>query len=236
MSAQIEFFKGNGFIAEVIRTKRRKTATVTVKEGKVSVIIPKNLPDTRIEELVTKKTRWIREKMHLHNQSSPLRQREYVSGESFTYLGKNYRLKVICHKDRSVKLLNGRLVVALPDGSNNPNKVIDALTRWFRGRAEDKLREKVERYSKVLGVNPSSVTVKSFKSRWGSCHINGDVQFNWKVIMAPTRIVDYVVVHELCHLKQHNHSPKYWKCVDQVFPDYAECKDWLKVNGRNLDL
>ena len=81
-----------------------------------------------------------------------------------------------------------------------------------------------------------SVGINTFKSRWGSCDNRGLVQFNWKVIIAPSRVVDYLVVHELCHLKQHNHSPKFWKCVESVFPDYQECKEWLKMNGRTLEI
>ena len=119
---------------------------------------------------------------------------------------------------------------------NNPGKVRDALTRWYRTHAEQKLQEKVERYAGVIGVSPAAVGFRTFKSRWGSCDSRGLVQFNWKIIIAPNRIVDYLVVHELCHLKQHNHSPRFWKCVESVFPGYRECREWLKQNGRLLQI
>jgi len=97
------------------------------------------------------------------------------------------------------------------------------------------LREQLQQPSPIspnsMGVTPSSVGIKSFKSRWGSCHVNGDIVFNWKIVMAPNRIVDYVVVHELCHLKHHDHSPKFWKAVEKVIPDYKDCKRWLKDNA-----
>lgn len=234
MTVNLEFFQGNGFIAEVIRTNRIKTATVKVDEGKVSVVIPMNLSDSRIKELVTKKTRWIREKILLHRQSAPSKSKEYVSGESFTYLGRNYRLKVETGKTRSVKLKNGKLIVTLPKKSSD--KIQEAMTQWYREHAEQKLREKSERYAKLIGVQPKSVSIKTFKSRWGSCHKNGDVQFNWKIVIAPNRIVDYVVVHELCHMMQHNHSPNFWKCVEKYFPEYLECKEWLMNNGKYLSI
>ena len=236
MTLQLEFVRGSGFIAEVVRTKRRKTATVRVQEGKVSVVVPESLPDTRIEALVSRKSRWIREKLRIHGNSIVVRPKEYVSGESFTYLGRNYRLKVKTAPEASVRLLGGRLVVTLPAGANRPEQVTKALAGWYREHAEQKLREKSERYAKIVGVAPSSVDIKAFKSRWGSCSTAGRIQFNWKIIIAPNRIVDYVVVHELCHLKQHDHSPRFWKCVERVFPDYQECRDWLKVNGRTLTL
>jgi predicted metal-dependent hydrolase len=199
MTLKLEFVKADGFVAEVIRTRRRKTASVQVREGKVSVVVPRNLSDTRIHEIVTKKTRWIREKLHLHRQSVPVKPKEYVSGESFTYLGRNYRLKVENSAERSVRLTNGRLTVSLHSKSTSPQSVRDALTDWYRTRAEQKLHEKVERYAKVIGVQPASVEVKTFKSRWGSCHSDGRIKFNWKIIVAPNHIVDYVVIHELCH-------------------------------------
>ena len=236
MTVQLEFVKGDGFLAEVIRTGRRKTASVRVQEGKVSVAVPQSLSDLRIEALLEKKARWIREKLLLQEKAEPVTPKEYVSGESFTYLGRNYRLKVESGKPVSVKLKQGRLWVRVPGGRNNPEKVKAALTQWYRTHAEQKLKEKAERYAEIIGVSPSAVGIKTFKSRWGSCDNRGLVQFNWKVIIAPNRIVDYLVVHELCHLKQHNHSPKFWKCVESVFPDYRGCREWLKENGRILQI
>jgi hypothetical protein len=236
MTVEPEYVKGDGFLAEVIRTGRRKTASVKVQEGKVSVAVPKSLSDSRIEALVARKARWIREKLLLQRDAEPVKPREYVSGECFTYLGRNYRLKVESGKPVLVKLRQGRLWVQVPEGRNNPEKIRNALIQWYRIHAEQKLREKSARYARIIGVSPAAVRIKTFKSRWGSCDSRGLVQFNWKIIIAPDRIVDYLVVHELCHLKQHNHSPRFWKCVESVFPDYRECRDWLKENGRILQV
>jgi len=85
-----------------------------------------------------------------------------------------------------------------------------------------------------VGVEPKSASIKSFKSRWGSCSPEGDLDFNWVVVMAPNRIVDYIVIHELCHSLHHDHSPKFWKEVERVMPDYKDHKEWLKVNGHKL--
>ena len=112
----------------------------------------------------------------------------------------------------------------------------NALVRWYRHHAESKLQAKVARYSSIVGVEVVSVGVKSFKSRWGSCSAKGRIDFNWKIIMAPNRMVDYVVAHELCHLKHHDHSNKFWKEVERVIPDYLDCKQWLKTNAEKLRL
>ena len=167
MTTQADVIEGNGFLAEVIRTRRRKTASVRVQEGKVSLVVPDNLSESRIYEIMTEKTRWIRRKLLLYRETVPLKPKEYVSGESFTYLGKNYRLKVAIASRTSVKLVNGRLRVALPE-SLTPNKIKDALTDWYKTRAEQKLQEKIERYAKLIGVRPVSVRIKTFKSRWAA--------------------------------------------------------------------
>lgn len=236
MASPAEITTSKGITAQIIRTNRRKTAQIRVDEGKVSILVPDDLSDSRIDEILTKKTQWIRGKMYLHGQAIPLQLKEYVSGESFSYLGRNYRLKVLNGSQSSVKLLNGRLQVTLPTGSKLPEKVREALTGWYRSHAEAKIQAKVARYSPVIGVKPKLVGVNTFKSRWGSCHLSGDVIYNWKIVIAPNRIVDYVVVHELCHLQQHDHSDKFWRLVSQVIPDYAECKEWLRVNGRSLEI
>lgn len=235
MTRTAEVIHGKGFDAEVIRTDRRKTATVKVEEGRVSVVVPRSTSTDKVQALVSRKTRWIREKLLLHREHQPPKPKEHVSGECFTYLGRNYRLKVESGPSKSVKLKGGRLVVQVPPSVQKRDQYVqNALTDWYRAHALEKLQEKVERYSKVVRVSPASVGIKTFKARWGSCSTKGNVELNWKVIIAPNRIVDYVVVHELCHLHHHNHSPDFWRCVERVFPDYAESKDWLRVNGRNL--
>jgi predicted metal-dependent hydrolase len=236
MASSAEITTRKGITAQVIRTSRRKTAQVRVDEGRVSILVPDDLSNSRIDEILTKKTQWIRGKMYLHGQALPVQLKEYISGESFSYLGRNYRLKVLKGSQPSVKLLNGRLQATLPTGSKSQEKVREALTGWYRSHAEAKIQEKAARYALVIGVEPKFVGIKTFKSRWGSCHLSGDILYNWKIVIAPNRIVDYVVVHELCHLKQHDHSERFWKLVGQVIPDYAECKEWLRVNGRVLEI
>jgi len=230
MSAVAEFIQGNGFLAEVIRANRRKTATIKVEAGKVSVVAPAELSTSRIEEVVAKKSRWIKEKLLLHSQVMAVKPKEYVSGESFSYLGRNYRLKVIQGSPVSVKLIQGYLTVVTPEPLN-PVKTQKLIEGWYREHAEKKLRDKSNRFAKQMGVQFASVGIKGFRSRWGSCSNDGHIQYNWRIIMAPNRIVDYVVVHELCHLIHHNHSPEFWKAVEKVVPDYGEAKGWLKSYG-----
>lgn len=231
-----EYLQANGFIAEVIRTQRVKSADIRVEEGSVSIIVPDQLPVDRITKLLKDKDRWIREKISLQREALPSSCKQYISGESFSYLGRNYRLKVIDGLFAPVKLIEGRLIVVLPNSQEHPHMIRNALIRWYKHHAEIKLNAKAQRYNSIVGVIPKSIGVRTFKSRWGSCSPAGQIDFNWKIIMAPNRIVDYVVIHELCHLIHHDHSPLFWKEVERAMPDYAECKEWLKMNAVKLDI
>jgi predicted metal-dependent hydrolase len=229
-----EHVQGDGFVAQVKRTSRIKSATIKVEEGNLFVVVPSTLTQERIKQLLHDKRLWIKQKLALHTQFKPTSEKQYVSGEAFSYLGRNYRLKVTQGELTPIKLVQGCLTMSAPKGVRETEMIRGALTFWYKRRAELKLREKLIRYSPIVGVETNGYKVKSFQSRWGSCTPRGRVDFNWKIIMAPNRVVDYVVVHELCHLKQHDHSPQFWRLVESIMLDYAECKEWLRVNGAGL--
>jgi predicted metal-dependent hydrolase len=231
-----EYREAKGFIAEIIRTERRKTADIRVEDGAVSVVVPINLALSCIDELLKTKRKWIREKLSLQQEAQPVSEKQFVSGESFPYLGRNYRLKVHGGEFQPVKLLRGYLHVTVPDGVRSPQMVRNALIRWYKAQAERKLLEKVARFAPVIGVNPKSISVRSFKSRWGSCSAKGDIQFNWRVVMAPNSVCDYVVTHELCHLVHHDHSPEFWGLLERHKPDFLIQKRWLKENEQSTNI
>lgn len=226
-----EYRDGNGFIAEVIRTSRRKTADIRVEEGAVSVIVPVSTSIEKIDQLLLSKRLWIKEKMALQRDMAPASSKQFVSGEAFPYLGRNYRLKVETGPFAPVKLLQGRLLVQTLEGSQQPHMIRNALVRWYKHQASLKIREKARRYAPIVGVEPTGVNIKTFKSRWGSCTAKGELEFNWRIMLAPNRMVDYVVIHELCHLIHHDHSPEFWREVMRVMPDYQLCREWLRDNS-----
>jgi len=223
-----------GLMIEVIRTGRRKTAEIRVDEGSVSIRVPMRTSMGRIDELLHTKGEWILKKLSRQEHILPVEPRAYVSGEEFCYLGSGYRLEVQCGPFAPVKMFHGCLRVRVPGGSTHPHLVRNALVRWYKQRAYDKLNQMVEQVSHQVGVLPAKVEVRNFKARWGSCSSTGVVQFNWRIMLAPARMVEYVVVHELCHLLQHNHSKAYWREVERVMPDYRECREWFKSHGWSL--
>ncbi len=222
---------GFDFPVEVVRTGRKRSASIRLEGELVKVSVPMTLSDNRIRDLVAKRAPWIKIKLKEQSERPVLRPKEYVSGETFPYLGKNYRLKVLSGDAPSIKLRGGYLQATATKTDKDPQQTVRSLLeRWYRSHAERRLGEKTERLAKVVGVTPNAVVVKNYKSRWGSCSVKNGITYNWRIILAPHRIVDYVVIHELCHLLEHNHSPRYWKHVERHVPDWKDCRDWLRGN------
>ncbi len=228
---------GNGFVAEIIRSSKRKTSAIKIQKGKVFVMVPERLSITIIESLITEKSRWIKEKLAIQKEIIAIKPKEFVSGEAFFCLGRSHPLKIESGLYPAIQLHQDELVVSVRDKTaDNAQAIKQLLIKWFKQKSEVSLKDKTEHYSKIIGVNPSSVTIKSFKARWGSCSVTAGIQYNWKIIIAPDRIVDYVVIHELCHILHHNHSPAFWKTVERYCHDYRDCSAWLKINGARLDI
>ena len=228
---------GFPFQVEVIRTNRKKSASIRLSDDLVRVSVPSTLTDNRIRDLVRKRTSWIKKKLQEQSDLPRLTPKEFVSGEAVTYLGKNYRLKILKGDYPSVRMHRGYLeVTTLKDDTDPRTSIRLLLTDWYKSHAEKRLIEKTQRFSKVIGAEPKSICVKDYKSRWGSCSAQGDVSYNWRIVLAPHSIVDYVVVHELCHMLEHNHSSKYWKHVERHVPKWRECREWLKHNELAKDL
>ncbi len=218
---------------EVVRTNRKKTASIKIVDGSVQVIVPRKLSNARVAELIEKRTPWIRQKLRQQSETVVLKPKEYVSGESFTHLGRNYRLKLVSGGLREVRLKGGYLELGVSKGTKDGD-IRNALVRWYEEHAIERLTEKTVRYAKIMDVAPNSIVARDYKSRWGSCSPQGDISYNWRIIIAPHHIVDYVVVHELCHMQHPNHSPAYWNSVKRVMLDYKESRQWLKDHSASL--
>ena len=225
------------FHVEIVRTDRTKSALINVENKIVKVTVPKSLSEQRVGALVKRRSVWIKQQLRIQAERNDSKLKEYVNGETFTYLGRNYRLKCPSKGSGEAKLKNGYFVVPTTaglSGSNMEAVIRFSLEQWYRSSALAKLKEKTKRYSALLGVSPKSIKLKDYKARWGSCSSSGEVSYNWRIIIAPHHIVDYIVVHELCHLLEHNHGANYWKHVESIIPNFKECRGWLKSNGDSL--
>lgn len=223
---------------KTIKGGNRKTASLSVSpKNEVSITVPDSLSKDETDRLIQKKSAWIWDKININNSVKfPNKPKEYVNGESFPFAGRNYRLKV-AYGDATTKVQNGHIVVSVPkNGNDSASTIADKITEWYKLKALQKLKSRAAFYSKRMPKQPAGIIIKDYKSRWGSCFKNGIIAFNWRIVMTRQRFIDYVVVHELCHLVEDNHSPRFWKLLGTILPDWQERKNWLRVNGGMLDL
>ena len=224
---------------ELVRSTRRKSVSIQVADGLIQLRVPQSISKREIEQLLERKRRWIEGKVALQSALPRLQPKQYLKGEQFLYLGKEYPLQLTSDFPYRVTLQGDQLLLGVKPSTSleqQPQWIKKQLTAWYREQALQRLQERTAHFARVVGVKPASVVVRTYRSRWGSCSSRGDIRYNWKLIMGPAEVIDYVVVHELCHLLEHNHSPAYWRRVEQFMPDYREQREWLKRSGRILSL
>lgn len=222
--------------------RRRKTVAVAVEpDGRVRVRAPLHAPAAEIDAIVRKKARWIVERRRRQEELPPSPgRREWVSGETFLYLGRQYRLKVRPASSgggEPVRLRGGWLEVTVDASLTAPARasaVRSSLVGWYRAHAARRLPERVEELKPRVGVEPSGVLVREPRRRWGSCDARGTLRFNWRIVQAPRRLIDYVVVHELVHLVHPEHSREFWAALGTAMPDYEARRESLRRLGRRL--
>lgn len=224
----------NDLPVEVVRSPRRKTLAIKIRAGKVSLHLPKLMPLWLAKQFVLRKQPWIQQKLQAYRQRPP--ERSFVDGALQPFLGGQYPLQICYEKKRQrchVTFDQQQLTVKVAEAAT-PAEISQALGRWYRRQAEAFLKARVEQLAGQTGLVPNQVQIRSYKSRWGSCNARGEIQLNWQLIQASRSIIDYVIIHELCHLKQHNHSPAFWALVAQFDPNYREHQGWLKQQGHQL--
>jgi len=215
---------------EVHRSPRRKTVQITVDRGGELLLTAPEVCSTRsMEKFVREKRFWIYTKLAEKETlacESPTK--KYVSGEGFPYLGRSYRLLLVDRQDLAVKLDHGRFMMRRAEAEHGRAQMI----RWYMERACTWLERRVARYQGRVGVQPVAVKVQDLGFRWGSCGKGGRLNFHWRSILLPPRIIEYVIVHELVHIVEPHHTPAFWRRVERAMPDFAVRKQWLAHKGR----
>lgn len=223
----------NNIEINVHRTNRLKTVSIQVLRGEVKIFVPKNLEQIKIDKILKSKSKWIKKKLFLQSKITSFRNKEYVSGEDFLYLGRHYRLKITIGQKYNTEFKDGYLKVTVKDKSNT-QKIKRLIKRWYLEKAQLHLNKITLDLSKELGVDFHSVKVRNYIARWGSCSSTGKLFYNWRIIKAPYKIIKYVVLHELVHLKEHNHSKRFWKLLKSHYSNIDYAKQWLVYNGHTL--
>ena len=217
----------------VVRSARRKkTLTITIDPNDgVRVRVPTRTPNAEIEAIVRKRADWILRK--LADERADPQPRRFVTGEKLYYLGRELPLVVqlTTGEALSVSLEADSLRIACPgwlSENDRASAIRHALLDWYRERAVELLRESVAHWRPKVGVSPARISIGDQKTLWGSCSSRGSLRFNLRLAMAPRELIDYVTVHELCHLLEANHSTSFWQHVHNVMPDFEARRRRLK--------
>lgn len=221
-----------------VEYRNRKSLEIQVNpEGKVRVLSPFSLSEKELLKHVESKSSWILTKRNDFNKIDlSILEKNIKDGEKFLYLGQSYELKIIRDsiKTTTLSLLENQMI--LKTSSIDQEYLKNFLIQWYKEKGLKKIKERVEFYQPYILVKPTDIVVKEQKRRWGSCTSKGRLLFNWRIIMAPLSVLDYIVVHEMCHLIHMNHGKEFWTCVERILPNYKKEKNWLKRNGIYLDI
>jgi len=213
--------------------KRRKLTISVERDRSVVVHAPEKISDEKIRQVVESKRQWIYEKIGHPQKYQSLPHppgKELVSGESALYLGRQYRIEVVRTGLAKVRFAQ-RFLIPATEGETR----VEALREWYVGKAREKIVSRVKHHVRALGVDVAGVKIVDNRFRWGSCTPNNNVNLNWRLIKAPMFVIDYVIIHELAHLIEANHTPRFWNIVRAQTPTMEKAKAWLKENGQLLE-
>ncbi|MFH0887549.1 MAG: SprT family zinc-dependent metalloprotease [bacterium] len=205
---------------EILRSKRRSIGLEVLSDTRLLVRANHRTPINQIHDVITNNIKWIYKKQNFQKERSIYQviHTTYEEGDEFFYQGVKYPLnKFILDpaKTRSIKR---------------------SLIKWYKGKAYHHIKERVSAFQDIMGVQHNSIKITSAKTRWGSCSRGGRLNFTYRLIMLPQGAIDYIIVHELAHLKVMNHSARFWKIVLEFMPDYKERRRWIRKNSYLFEL
>jgi predicted metal-dependent hydrolase len=218
----------------IVRSPKRRKLSITVERDRTVVVhAPAATSEEKIRQVVEAKRQWIFEKKRHAQKYDDLPHppgKELVNGESALYLGRNYRIEIVETDSNEIEFTQMFFVpAALAD------RKLEAFRGWYIARAEEKILPRVRYHARQLGVEFAGARIVDNRYRWGSCTVNNNVNFNWRLIKAPMSVIDYVVVHELAHLIEANHTPRFWNIVKAQIANMDKPKQWLKEHGQLLE-
>ncbi|MBN2897523.1 MAG: M48 family metallopeptidase [Clostridia bacterium] len=219
----------------ITQAKRKSIKMTVLSDGTVSVEAPDHMSKEGIMAFIDSKKSWIVSKVTQrlatgHCYNAP----EGIDGTCFSYLGRECRLKINAAeglKD-SVTLRNGILIVT--HKNNHPDEILEIIEAWFRQKTQEEVAFWLKCYQPHFSQQPNRVVIKEQRKRWGSCSSKMNLNFNWRLSMLPTWVVSYIVLHELCHFEEMNHSDRFWKAVEMRMPEYDKARQWLKQNSHRF--
>ena len=217
---------------EVRRSNRLKTLGLTVDRGGELVIhCPEPASQDVLEQWTRSKLLWVHRKLALKEElASKVREPEFVTGERFRYLGKSHRLVVVSKQKDALEFKGGYFSLRRDEREYG----IKHFRKWYSINGQEWISARVNLLSRRTGLKPAGVVLRDLGFRWGSCGKGGILSFNWILLQLKTRLVDYVIVHELAHLAEPHHTLSFWSILDRSMPDWKERKEELRIQGQDI--
>lgn len=227
---------GNDEIEFDIVRKKRKTICIKIEEdGEVLVSAPLRISKEYIMLVVKNRAGWIIDKQkEVKMRGSQKVKREFEQGSTFMYLGKEYPTKIVFNQYRKNIFISFNEEFLIYTNTMDEEKLKLALEKWYRQETLQIVTKRIDFYANNFKDKVTDIKVKEQKRRWASCTGKNSILFNWRICMARPDVIDYIVVHEMCHMDHRNHSKFFWNRVAEIMPDYKEKHEWLKINGMNL--
>jgi predicted metal-dependent hydrolase len=233
----LEIIRLQDLVIPIVRTKRRKTVCIRIKKAQAQVHAPMGVSRSFIQAFVASKAKWIHKHLAAHNEQAEkiaAHQLKVQEGACIRVLGQDLRLRLVPNLPTLVMHTGDSLLIRAPAGLSSGQALLNGLRAYVMERGAIELAALVNKYTLQLGVQPKRISIKEYRSRWGSCNARKEVQFNWLIALAPPQAMEYVVVHELCHLIHFNHSPAFWSAVGQLMPEYSAWRRWFSTYGESL--
>lgn len=237
----------NGQKVLVQKKPYQRKLKLTVKpNGQIQVTTSKNFSVKNLQSYLKENQQWIKKSLsHFVDVKNKYPKRMYIQGESFLFFGEIHFLNYVCvkkQKNISVKKRGSFLICSIPKSKWDNSYLITpqlhmkaAIQKFYENHGRNFLKASVQKWSEEMGLIPTTVFFRSQKTRWGSCTTEGAISLNWKLALAPKETIDYVVIHELAHLKHHDHSAKFWELVAKHSPNYKAHRKWLHDHQYEFD-
>lgn len=219
-------------VPDLIERSKRKTLSLSVmKDGAIIVKAPLSMQESVINKFIEEKQGWIKEKLAIVNKTNN-KFEDIIKYKAFLLYGNKYGLLLADTKKIET---NDKFQILVPN-KTEPEKILKQLKAWYKKVAKKILQDRLKFIEEHIRLKSNSMRINDSKGRWGSCNSRGIISFNWRVILLPPQIIDYVIVHELCHLVEMNHSKKFWGLVGRFLPNFEASKKLIKEYGILLSL
>jgi len=218
-------------MARIIRSRRKTVGLEISPQGELVVRAPLYLPESEIQEVIRRHQKWVEKKLaEMEQRRQKIKPKSFVAGENFLYLGQEFPLILRPQPKPSLAFNGGAFILSA--GYQSRGK--ELFEKLYRKMARAYLSRRLEQLARLNGFKFKKFRLSSARTRWGSCSARGTISLSWRLIMAPPEIIDYVILHELVHLKEKNHSRAFWNLLSRYVPDYRIKRRWLKDNGFRL--